>query len=181
MYLWTGVFHVAWLGIFMPLAADVVLNLVWNCRSLHSLISSSQPHRVLVLVSTIVALLLYSSSVCACPCKCSQSRLSLLLKPINLCLCGCQSEDILLPFLAFSSAHRKMWWKVTVLVQFPLDGMVCYFRICTCQQSFTYWLVVLIAILKVQSVFSCIPSSNSYGRDIYCLDEVFPDKLSTRA
>lgn len=147
---------------------------------LHSLISSSQPYGVLVLVSTVAALLLYSSSVCACPCKCSRSRVSLFLKPRNFVSPWMSVEDILLPFLAFSSAHRKMWWKVPVLVQFPLDRMVCNFRICTRRQSFTSQLVVLIALLKVQPVCSCIPYSDLCGRGIYCLDEVFPDKLSTR-
>ena len=147
---------------------------------MHSLISSSQPYSVLVLVSTVVALLLYSSSVCVCPCKCSQSRVS-VTETEELCVSMDVSRGYIFTFPCLFFSTQEEVVKSSVLVQFPLDRMVCYFRICTCRQSFTFQLVVLIALLEVQPVCSCIPSSDSYGRAIYCLDEVFPDKLSTRA
>lgn len=110
--------------------------LSWSCRTLQVLISSSQSYSVLMLVPTLVALLL---CFCAWLREWSQSRVALLVKLSSLECLWLSVEYILtctfsFSFLwAFSSAHKKMARsKFPVLLQCPLNRVVCYFRICTC-------------------------------------------------
>lgn len=151
---------------------------------LHSLISSSQPYSILVLVSTLVALLLYGSSVCACACTCSEQSVS-VTETKELCVSvDVSRRSFTFPYLFFSPQEDVVKSSCMSVVSFRQVGLLLqhlylstpiYFStdsLDSCTKNH----------LQVQPVCSCITPSDSYRGLCTCSGEgFFFYELSTRA